>query len=142
SVSTNNAIIAENTAGSVAHTYIKEEKVSTTVNNIVESSHPIPPTEVNMSTVVDHLPIWSADGTSIIFSSTRDGQSYRIPADGSIDPVVNTGSATAQLCQTAGEYKLEAVGSSLLLQKKVSGYPSWETQKAFSYNQSDGLHGF
>ncbi|RLQ96786.1 flagellin N-terminal helical domain-containing protein [Falsibacillus albus] len=97
------------------------------------------------TTVADHTPRWSSDGTSILFSSSRDGGQYVVPSDGSSDPVENIGvpGAGQKMVSDNGLMRLRFSGSSLYLDKRSSSTSSWSNYQVYtSYNGNDGSGGF
>ncbi|WP_391208026.1 flagellin [Psychrobacillus sp. L4] len=94
------------------------------------------------STVVDHNPRWSIDGESIVFSSSRDGGQYVVPADGVSDPVDNTVAVLGQQTNSSnGLLRLTNLGSTLALDKYSNG--SWtRVQSITDYNTNDGSGGY
>ncbi|WP_144509565.1 flagellin [Bacillus sp. FJAT-22090] len=94
------------------------------------------------STVVDHIPRWSTDGESIVFSSSRDGGQYIVPSDGGSNPVENTAAALGQQTSSSnGLLRLTNLGSTLALDKYSNG--SWtRVQSITDYNVNDGSGGY
>lgn len=98
------------------------------------------------TTVSDHLPRWSQDGTQIIFDSSRNtANQYVVPADGTADPVVKDSSVTVagqQLLSENGLMRLQLYGSTLYLERRSSLTDSWTSLQSFSdYNYSKDLSG-
>ncbi|MED4454433.1 flagellin [Metabacillus fastidiosus] len=96
------------------------------------------------STVMDYQPRWSSDGDSIIFSSSRNGGQYVVPADGSIAPVenINTPVVIQKMVSDNGLMRLRNVGTDLYLESRPSTASSWNVMQSFSYNQNDGNLGY
>ena len=139
--SAGNALTGVNTVRSEPKEYVHSEEAKSVSQNVSDSIS-FTPSSVNVTTVLDHKPQWSADGKNIIFQSSRDGGMYSVRADGSTDPIVAESSmSTAASRKIAGDYRLQIVDSSLHLQKQSGG--SWSTAATYSnFNSSDGLQGY
>lgn len=97
------------------------------------------------TTVMEHLPKWSADGNSIVFTSNRDNQQYVIPADGSVDAVVNSGPAIVPQQTESSNHlmRLRSDDSTLYLETRTSIYGGWTEAKTYTYNgTNDGSMGY
>ncbi|MBB2481628.1 PD40 domain-containing protein [Bacillus sp. APMAM] len=121
---------------------------SSTISSIKPSTYvnTIPPQSYIGSTVTDHLPRWSEDGQTVIFSSTRDGGQYIVPVDGRADPVINNNVKTSsqQTLSNDGLMRLSSSGSTLYLEWRSSTLSSsWYRVQMFeNYNENDNLNGY
>jgi flagellin-like hook-associated protein FlgL len=108
------------------------------------SSVTIKPESYIGSTIVDDQPRWTADGNSIVFSSSRGTGEYIVPADGSSDPIANTTNVPAvqKTISAGGQMKLLSSGSTLYLENYNATYNRFDVYKTYSYNQNDGNLGF
>jgi flagellin-like hook-associated protein FlgL len=96
------------------------------------------------STIVDHQPRWTADGNSIVFSSSRGTGEYIVPADGSSDPIANTTNVPTEqnTLSAGGLMKLVSSGSTLYLENYNATDSRFDVYKTYSYNQNDGNLGY
>lgn len=108
------------------------------------SSVTIQPVSYVGSTIVDHQPRWTADGTSIVFSSSRGTGEYIVPADGSMDPAANTTIVPAEqkTISAGGLMQLVSSGSTLYLERYNTTYNRFDVCNTFSYNQNEGNLGY
>ena len=95
------------------------------------------PQELIRTTVVDFAPRWSADGTTVVFKSSRSvaDQAYAVPAGGGAPAVYADPELTLAPRQTQspdGRVRLVTSGGSLLLQHRASASASFATVRIFS----------
>jgi flagellin-like hook-associated protein FlgL len=97
------------------------------------------PESYTSTTVMDHLPKWSSDGSAIVFTSSRDDQQYIVPADGSVDSVVDTGTPIAgqQTVSSNNLMRLRGSGSYLFLETRSSTSSSWTAIRSYDYNSTN-----
>ena len=136
-----NAVTGSNTAKLEPSSYTKQAKIVSNSRIVEEVTASYPSVNGKVTTVMDHKPRWSADGETIVFQSTRDGQQYIVLADGSADPKVDANTVAADTRKEVGDYRLEMVNSSLQLQKRSGS--DWTVERSYTnYNTADGLHGY
>lgn len=136
-----NAVTGSNTAEIEPSSYTKQAKIGSNSRIVEEVTASFPPATGKVTTVMDQKPRWSADGETIVFQSTRDGQQYSVSADGSTNPRVDTDTVVADTRKEAGDYRLQMVSSSLQLQKRSGS--DWTAVRSYAnYNTADGLHGY
>ncbi|ARD49047.1 flagellin [Sporosarcina sp. P33] len=136
-----NAVFGGNTAKIEPSSYTKQVNIGSDSRTVEEVTASYPPVNGKVTTVMDQKPRWSADGETILFQSTRDGQRYSVPANGSVDPRVDADTSEAATRKEAGDYRLEMVNSSLQLQKRSGS--NWTVERSYTnYNIADGLHGY
>jgi len=96
------------------------------------------------TTINDHLPRWTQDGQSIVFTSSRDGGQYIVPKDGgevSIEDQV-TSTAVQKTVADNSLMRLRNSGTELILERRSSTSNSWTSYQTYEYNYHDGSSGF
>jgi flagellin-like hook-associated protein FlgL len=120
----------------------KDENVD--ISRSVSTTYSTPESYIR-TTVMDHLPKWSSDGASIVFTSSRDDQQYIVSADGNAQPSIDTGTSIAgqQTVSSNNLMRLRHVGSTLYLDTRSTTYSSWVNAKTYAYNgTNDGSTGY
>ncbi|QOR66247.1 PD40 domain-containing protein [Cytobacillus suaedae] len=137
-VDVENNNVGSNTLSPVTLTHNQNRVFSPTVLSTISQ-----PESYIGTTVMDHLPRWSSDGSSIIFTSNRDSQNYTLLADGSVDPALDSGTSivSQQTLSSNGLMRLRNVDSVLYLEKRSSVYGSWTSVQSYSYNYPNDNNG-
>ncbi len=135
---------AMNTAG---YDYILPKTETSSMNytyNPSTSSGGAQPVTYVGTTINDHLPRWTQDGQSIVFTSSRDGGQYVVPKDGgevsSVDQATST--AVPETVAPNSLMRLRDSGTELILERRSSSAYSWSTYQTYEYNYQDGSVGY